>query len=201
MAFIYRPGLVGDANIQGTNSNDTIIAGPNDNTVSAKDGDDYVLGENGSDTLNGNKGNDFLFGENDNDTLNGNQDNDSLFGQSGTDSLTGGSGKDFLAGGIDADTLTGGDSADIFFFGSPFDEVSTTVDKITDFESGIDKIQVNSIEFNIQRTDFNKFSYVSSTGALLFEQTDSSTGLLEKTQFASLQPNLNFNPRIDISIV
>ncbi len=186
MAFILVSGLV-RPNITGTSSNDTIIAGPAENLVSAGAGNDYVLGEDGNDTLNGNQGNDSLFGENDNDILDGNQNNDSLFGQNGLDSLTGDAGRDFLAGGKDSDTLTGGTEADIFFFGSPFEE---GVDNITDFEPGIDKIQVDSAEFDIGVTDFNRFNYNSSTGDLLFDQT----------QFAVLTPNLNFDPSRDISI-
>ena len=197
MAFIYEPGLVGaDINIQGTTRDDIIIAGLNDNIVSARAGDDYVLGQDGNDTLNGDDGDDFLFGENGSDTLDGNDDDDFLFGQSGSDSLTGGDGEDFLAGGIDADTLTGGGGEDIFFFDSPNSYVSFSVDTITDFRPGTDEIQVDSAEFNIGSTDFDRFNYDSTTGALSFVNQD-----LTQTTFAFLQPGLGFVSSRDIDIL
>jgi len=167
MAFIIVSGLV-RPNITGTSSNDTIIAGTADNLVSAGLGNDFVLGDDGNDTLNGGQNNDYLLGRND------------------LDSLTGGPGEDFLAGGQDSDMLTGSSGKDIFFFGS-----EEGVDTITDFQPGTDKIQVDKFEFGIGATDFNRFSYNSSTGDLLFDQT----------RFAVLTPNLYFDPSRDISII
>jgi hypothetical protein len=45
-------------------------------------------------------------------------------------------------------------------------------------------------EFGIRQGQFDKFTFNSSTGALLFD----------RTQFALLQPNLDFIPSRDITI-
>jgi cysteinyl-tRNA synthetase len=57
----------------------------------------------------------------------------------GRDTLLGGAGDDFLAGGVGLDTLTGGDGSDTFRFGS-----NTETDRITDFVSGTDRIELDS---------------------------------------------------------
>jgi len=69
----------------------------------------------------------------------GTQGNDSLIGGRGRDTLSGGDGDDFLAGGTGLDTLSGGDGSDTFRFGG-----NTETDRITDFVSGTDRIELDS---------------------------------------------------------
>jgi Ca2+-binding RTX toxin-like protein len=69
----------------------------------------------------------------------GSQYNDTLIGGMGRDTLLGGVGDDFLAGGVGLDTLTGGDGSDTFRFGG-----NTETDRITDFVSGTDRIELDS---------------------------------------------------------
>ena len=69
----------------------------------------------------------------------GSQFNDTLIGGMGRDTLLGGSGDDSLAGGVGLDTLTGGAGSDTFRFGG-----NTETDRITDFASGIDRIELDS---------------------------------------------------------
>jgi Ca2+-binding RTX toxin-like protein len=69
----------------------------------------------------------------------GTQVNDSLIGGRGRDTLSGGDGDDFLAGGLGLDTLTGGAGSDTFRFGG-----DTETDRITDFVSGTDRIELDS---------------------------------------------------------
>jgi Ca2+-binding RTX toxin-like protein len=69
----------------------------------------------------------------------GSQYNDTLIGGMGRDTLLGGAGDDFLAGGVGLDTLTGGAGSDIFRFGG-----NTETDRITDFVSGTDRIELDS---------------------------------------------------------
>jgi Ca2+-binding RTX toxin-like protein len=69
----------------------------------------------------------------------GTQGSDSLIGGSGRDTLLGGAGDDFLAGGLGLDTLTGGAGSDTFRFGG-----NTETDRITDFMSGTDRIELDS---------------------------------------------------------
>jgi len=69
----------------------------------------------------------------------GTQGSDSLIGGSGRDTLLGGAGDDFLAGGVGLDTLWGGAGSDTFRFGG-----NTETDRITDFASGTDRIELDS---------------------------------------------------------
>ena len=69
----------------------------------------------------------------------GSQYNDTLVGGMGRDTLLGGAGDDFLVGGVGLDTLAGGAGSDTFRFGG-----NTETDRITDFVSGIDRIELDS---------------------------------------------------------
>ncbi|WP_295585388.1 FG-GAP-like repeat-containing protein [uncultured Lamprocystis sp.] len=64
-------------------------------------------------------------------------------GGGGNDTLLGGTGTDLLRGGYGADTLTGGAGADRFKFLSP----GEGGDHLTDFQSGVDRLQVVSPNF------------------------------------------------------
>jgi Ca2+-binding RTX toxin-like protein len=75
-------------------------------------------------------------------TVTGGAGNDTLTGGGDADLLAGGAGADALSGGEGADTLTGGEGADTFTFASG-DSVPGTVDKVTDFVSGTDKLVIN----------------------------------------------------------
>jgi Ca2+-binding RTX toxin-like protein len=69
----------------------------------------------------------------------GNALDNTLTGNSGVNLLNGGDGNDSLIGGLGNDTLTGGDGADQFVFNTAPNPRST-LDTITDFESGTDTI-------------------------------------------------------------
>jgi Ca2+-binding RTX toxin-like protein len=86
--------------------------------------DSVIHGGNGVDTIFGAGGSDVLRGEN------------------GDDWLDGGSGRDTLEGGRGADRLTGGLGADTFIFAK-----SGGADTITDFEIGIDILQLDGVTF------------------------------------------------------
>ncbi|MBS1197760.1 MAG: hypothetical protein H6R18_1545, partial [Proteobacteria bacterium] len=71
-----------------------------------------------------------------------NELNNTIQGGSGNDTLDGSSGNDALIGGAGNDTFTGGEGTDRFVFDS-FDTL-VTVDTISDFVSGTDKIVLNN---------------------------------------------------------
>lgn len=73
-------------------------------------------------------------------TLTGNQADNFLYGMAGNDVLIGRAGNDKLRGGLGADTLTGGSGADFFVF-----EKGGGNDKVTDFVSGTDKIDLSLV--------------------------------------------------------
>jgi len=134
-----------------------------------------LLGLDGNDTINGNAGDDVLRGGGGNDNINGGTENDTLFGDAGTDTLLGGAGNDIIAGGSGSDTLNGqsgldtlvggtgrdsmngGTEADIFKFAfGDTTTVSTTIDVITDFTTGSDKIDLDFVNGGISAAAYSE---------------------------------------------
>ena len=118
-----------------------IAGGGNEGTA----GNDSQQGSAGNDLMRGYGGNDTQIGAAGNDTLQGNEGNDSLLGGEGDDTLTGDAGADRLIGGAGADSLTGGADADLFVYLAESDSTTTVRDRITDFEKGVDKIDLSAI--------------------------------------------------------
>ena len=79
-----------------------------------------------------------------NDQLNGFDKNDRIYGGAGTDTLTGGEGNDVLDGGAGTDTLTGGEGNDWFTLHQGVLTSDSTLDVVTDFTRGEDKIKVDA---------------------------------------------------------
>lgn len=144
----------GDADlIDGGSGNDLIYGGDHNDTLSGGVGNDTIVGGNGQDRVSLNQGND-QFLDNDetgalgrdivyagwgNDTIFGGGGDDLFFGNWGNDVISGGIGNDRIEGGQDDDTLSGGDGADSFVFISDIG-----ADEITDFVSGIDRLQLSA---------------------------------------------------------
>jgi Ca2+-binding RTX toxin-like protein len=104
---------------------------------------DTLEGDGGTNVLTGGQGNDNLFGREGDDTLSGGDGIDVLMGQGGLDHLVGGIDGDVLVGGSAADTLTGGQGADLFIYQST---LLDGTDFITDFEHGIDRIDLHTMD-------------------------------------------------------
>ena len=81
-----------------------------------------------------------------NDSINGSNFDDILLGFKGDDNIIGRGGDDNIGGDLGNDTLTGGEGADRFIFNSKLNK-NFNVDTITDFETGVDKIVLQSSLF------------------------------------------------------
>ena len=82
-----------------------------------------------------------------NDTLIANDLGCTLMGGAGVDTLTGGAGIDRLFGGSGVDTMTGGGAADNFVFALGESSASSGQhDRIIDFVSGVDRIDISAID-------------------------------------------------------
>ena len=130
--------------VVGTSSDDILNGGAGDDALFGLGGHDILYGGDGNDELWGDDhqggasaGGDVLVGGAGDDELHGGGGGDSLIGGTGNDILNGQSGNDYLLGGRGDDILIGGTGDDNFIFGSSFGN-----DTITDFDDGIDLIQV-----------------------------------------------------------
>lgn len=151
-----EPGqLVGfPLGVMALGGNDTVIGATDGELINGNQGDDELAARAGSDTLFGGLGNDILDGQADNDFLFGNlggdllrggRGDDNLFGGQDNDILFGDAGNDVLDGGLGIDVITGGEGIDIFVLARR----GADVDFFSDFEDGIDRIQLpTGITFN-----------------------------------------------------
>ena len=85
--------------------------------------------------------------------------------------IVGGSGDDRLAGGLGPDQLTGGAGADRFVYTAATDSPSAVVDRILDFEAGVDKIDLTGLgSVQVTLTEF------SDTGGVVYTNVGVTTG-------------------------
>ena len=117
----------------------------------------------GFENASGGDGNDSIFGTAAANVLTGNGGFDGLFGYGGNDQLLGGDGADNIFGGKGSDILTGGADADTFNFVSLSDSTvaQSGRDTITDFEIGIDKIDLSKIDA-IKGGGDDAFTYIGA---------------------------------------
>ncbi|MCB1500718.1 MAG: hypothetical protein KDK07_13170 [Bauldia sp.] len=133
--------LAGDSLVfKGSAFHDVVDGGRfGDKFVGGK-GIDVFDGGAGRDVVKGGGGGDALFGEEGNDIIKGQGGDDRLHGGDGKDVIKGGGGDDDILGGYynGADTLTGNGGNDTFSFYIG----KGSVDRITDFQHGHDKIVI-----------------------------------------------------------
>jgi serralysin len=152
--------------LDGGADRDLLFGGFGNDTLEGGLGDDFVAGDQGDDVITNLGGVDFLMGLDGDDTLSAGADGDLLLGNQGRDLLTGGAGADTLFGGRDADTLsggggddrisgdlgadvlTGGAGRDVFVFNALADSAPGAADRITDFLSGTDRLDLSAIDAN-----------------------------------------------------
>jgi serralysin len=125
-----------------------------------------------------------------NDVLTGNDLVNHLNGNAGNDVISGGDGNDMLMGGAGRDTMTGGDGMDQFVFANSASRLN--IDRITDFEAGIDTIALSQSVFHtltqLGTLDAGQFAlnaaadaddhviYRESTGYLIYDVNGSGRG-------------------------
>lgn len=155
-------GDEGSDTILGGGGNDSLFGGNARDSIDGGSGNDYLNGEGFTDTLLGGTGNDTMFGGGSSDTLYGEENDDELFGNNAADFLDGGSGNDVLNGGKSNDELRGGSGNDSLLGSTGDDRLygdggadvfqfranHGTLDRIYDFQDGVD-----TIEFNINSVD------------------------------------------------
>jgi Ca2+-binding RTX toxin-like protein len=97
-----------------------------------------------------------------NDTLTGTATGDSLDGLAGNDTLQGSGGDDRLDGGAGTDTLTGGTGVDKFIFLPGDVGTGSAADRITDFVSGTDRIDLSGLDANSSLSGDQAFTFIGA---------------------------------------
>ncbi|MGO2368174.1 serralysin family metalloprotease [Serratia grimesii] len=87
----------------------------------------------------------------------GGSGNDVIVGNNAANILHGGAGNDVIYGGGGQDQLYGGSGNDIFVFAAVSDSPFASPDKIVDFETGIDKIDLSFFNHGAKGADFIHF--------------------------------------------
>lgn len=125
----------------------TISGTPGNDDLTGTAGNDSMYGYEGDDILDGGGGNDTIQAHDGNDTLIGGDGDDTLYAGFGDDQLFGGAGNDTLWAGPGYDIVTGGSGADTFAFAPLYwTDQQLGVPTITDFESGIDRLDLSRFD-------------------------------------------------------
>jgi serralysin len=104
-----------------------------------------------------------LYGSAFNDTVRGDNGANLLNGLAGNDVLNGRDGNDTLIGGNGADRLIGGGGADTFVFQTTAQSAPAARDVIDDFASGIDRMDLRSIDANSNAIGDQAFLFIGSS--------------------------------------
>lgn len=163
------------------NGNDSLLGGVGNDDLYAYTGNDWIEAGYGFDRVWAGSGNDYVQGGYNGDQLYGEEGNDDLRGGNGLDLIVGGVGNDTIRGAKGTDTLTGGDGADVFIFHTDLDG-TINVDTVTDFVSGVDRIELSSAIFgnagavgaNVGLSQY--ITYNAATGVLSYDQDGTGAG-------------------------
>lgn len=163
----------GNDDVSGGSGNDNIGGSTGDDTIDGDDGNDNIGGGYGADVIDAGAGDDTVGAGQQDDVVNGGAGNDSLNGNNGDDVINGGAGDDTINGGDHNDTMTGGDGADVFYF-RVFN--SGSEDRITDFTSGEDMIQMQGNFAGLTITDHADGVQIEKNGhVIILEGVDEVT--------------------------
>lgn len=155
-------GNAGNDLLLGGEGNDEVDGNSGADDITATSGTNTIYGSSGFDDISGGTGSDTIYGGSGNDQIDGNGGNDFLFGGRGNDDIDGGANNDQITGGMGADDLTGGGGADTFIFEFISDSYAGVGnrDTITDFQTGIDDIDLSNID-GLSFVSTNGFSNVA----------------------------------------
>ena len=160
--------LLGVGNFNGTGNllNNLLQGNTGNNNLNGGAGSDRIFGGLGNDTLLGGLGFDTLSGDAGNDYLSGGAGNDSLLGGLGNDTLNGDAGTDFLTGGGGTDIMRGGTERDVFVFNGVADSrAGAARDRILDFVSGLDDIDLRLLDANSSLAGDQAFAFRGTVAA------------------------------------
>lgn len=138
-------GSAKDDSLTGDNLKNLLTGGLGDDMLFGKGGNDTLYGNRGADSLFGGAGNDFLDAggaESGVDTLRGDAGNDVLMASAGFLNSFGGAGDDTIHIGTGKQSAFGQAGADTFVLR---DSEVTGIDRIRDFELGIDRIDLSNL--------------------------------------------------------
>ncbi|MEZ5923843.1 MAG: calcium-binding protein [Hyphomicrobiaceae bacterium] len=211
--------LAGSDSIRGRAGDDIILGNSGKDRINAGGGNDIIKAGSGDDRINGAAGDDRIFGGSGDDRIAGGAGNDVIAAGSGNDRISGGGGNDVIIGGSGIDRMTGGSGADDFVFTTTA-QISKGVlgvfgvellapylgaghrDVITDFQKGIDDIDLSSIDADTTRAGNQAFSFRglgNSTGAgtLTYKTYDAPGTSNDKTIIFG---NINGDAVVDFQI-
>ena len=180
-------GTSGNDTINGLGGNDTINGNGGDDTIDGGSGNDILNGGTNTaagDTVSyasatagvtvslastrsqntGGAESDTLSGF---ENLTGSNHDDRLTGNSDANVIKGGSGNDVIAGGRGADVLWGGEGSDTFDFNAISDSgnSATSRDVIMDFQQGLDRIDLGTIDASSAQSGNNAFVFRGESSA------------------------------------
>ena len=175
-------GGAGNDVIYGGDNRDEIVTGSGNDEVRSYAGDDLINVDAGSNLIVTGDGADQVNGGLGADNVFGGRGDDTLFGKAGDDILRGDLDDDLIEGGLGVDLMFGGQGRDTFVFRSPAEigTASGARDRIIDFVSGEDVIQLSAIDANETVGGNQVFDFIGSaafTGAGQLRYT--SNGLLQ----------------------
>ncbi len=120
---INPSGINGQSVYQGTDGNDRVFGGNDNDTFWGGKGNDVIEGNGGDDVALGGEGNDIITDLSGADVLKGGPGNDAIDGGIGNDILLGGDGSDFINGGANDNETFAGPGNDFVIAGQGADAV------------------------------------------------------------------------------